>query len=65
MPGCRAHSLVPGASLPDPDKAFPASRDSLDRACLLALFQAAQHTLGEVAISQNTTSSTWQRGACD
>lgn len=26
-----------------------------------SLFQAAQHTLGEVAISQNTTSSTWQR----
>lgn len=31
-------------------------------ACLLTLFQAVRHTLGEVAISQNTTSSTWQRG---
>lgn len=27
-----------------------------------SVFQAAQHTLGEVAIAQNTTSSTWQRG---
>lgn len=60
-PGSRTRALSIVAS---PREGFPANQDSLDRACLLALSQAAQHTLGEVAISQNTTSSTWQRGSC-
>lgn len=60
-PGSRTRASSIAAS---PQEGFPANQDSLDHACLLALSQAAQHTLGEVAISQNTTSSTWQRGSC-